>query len=241
MVWEVYPAQQTGSWVVVLPAYNEQDALEELIKEWHAVAVERSGEVVLLNDGSTDQTLAVAGRLQKSYPALTVINKTNSGHGDTCRMAYQWAVENGKTWIFQTDSDRQTLPREFCQIWEEREKHAFIFGQRHQRGDGKMRSLISGVLRVVIWLIFHQWVPDANVPFRLMSAKDLATLLPLIPPRLFLANAFLTVLIQKHFKIHWVPISFVNRQTGIPSVALGRFAKVGIKVAAEFWQLRKIK
>jgi len=241
MVWEVYPAQQSGTWALIMPAYNEQAALGDLLQEWHEVVAARQGEIILLNDGSRDQTFAVALDLQKKYPALTVINKTNSGHGETCRLAYQWAIENGKTWIFQTDSDRQTIPQEFCQIWEERQKYDFIFGQRRARGDGQGRVLVSWVLRVVIWSIFRIWVLDANVPFRLMKAEKLAALLPLIPPRLFLANAFLTVLIQKRYGIHWVPISFVPRQTGVPSVAWGRFIKVGWQVVREFWALRRIK
>lgn len=239
MGWQVYSAAQTGKWVIVMPAYNEQAALAELVAEWHPIVTEYAGELVLINDGSRDQTLAVARGLQATYPRLTVIDKPNSGHGDTCRQTYQWAVESGKEWIFQTDSDRQTLPQEFGKLWRERQNHDFIFGRRGMRGDGWMRMLISRVLRLVIWLTLHEWVPDANVPFRLMKADKLATVLPLISPQMFLGNAFLTVLLQKKFKIHWVPISFVNRQSGVPSVALGRFCKIGWRVAGEFWQLRK--
>ncbi|MBP5296738.1 MAG: glycosyltransferase family 2 protein [Bacteriovoracaceae bacterium] len=238
MEWQVYPAAQGGTWVAVMPAYNEQAALAELVAEWHSVVTERGGELVLINDGSRDQTLATALALQANYPGLTVIDKSNSGHGDTCRRAYQWAAEQGKEWVFQTDSDRQTLPQEFALIWDQRGQHDFIFGRRKARGDGWMRKVISSVLRCVIAVIFQEWVPDANVPFRLMKTEKLAQVLPLISPQMFLGNAFLTIVIQKKFKIHWVPISFVNRQTGVPSVALGRFFKVGWRVTREFWQLR---
>ena len=58
----------------VLPAYNEEENIEETIKQWYPV-VEKVGSdsrLVIANDGSKDGTLAVLNSLKSSYPQLIV-------------------------------------------------------------------------------------------------------------------------------------------------------------------------
>ena len=69
----------------VLPAYNEEENIEETIKQWYPV-VEKVGSdsrLVIANDGSKDGTLAVLNSLKSSYPQLIVLDKKNQGHGAT--------------------------------------------------------------------------------------------------------------------------------------------------------------
>lgn len=50
---------------------------------------------------------------QDRYPQLIGITKPNSGHGATVLYAYKYAIQNGADYVFQTDSDGQTLTEEF--------------------------------------------------------------------------------------------------------------------------------
>ena len=61
----------------VLPAYNEEENIEETIKQWYPV-VEKVGSdsrLVIANDGSKDGTLAVLNSLKSTYPQLIVLIK----------------------------------------------------------------------------------------------------------------------------------------------------------------------
>lgn len=104
---------------IVMPAYNEEDNIETVIREWYPVIEKHSSNgksrLIIVNDGSKDNTYAIAAKLQTEMPQLVVLDKPNSGHGATLLYAYHYALQGG-TYIFQTDSDGQTRPEEFEKI-----------------------------------------------------------------------------------------------------------------------------
>ena len=107
----------------VMPAYNEAENIEETIKQWYPV-VEKAGQecrLVIANDGSKDNTFSKMESMKKDFPQLIPLDKPNSGHGATVLYLYRYAIENGADYIFQTDSDGQTNPEEFWQMYENRE------------------------------------------------------------------------------------------------------------------------
>ncbi|MBN2493451.1 MAG: glycosyltransferase family 2 protein [Deltaproteobacteria bacterium] len=225
---------------IVMPAYNEQESLGAAIEEWSAVAVRIDGTLVVVNDGSTDGTLGIMRTAVERHDNLVVLDKDHGGHGQSCLLAYRWAIAKGYAWIFQTDSDGQTCGQDFLACWPERERFDFIFGLRKDRGDGPGRVFISRGLQLVIRAVFGIWVPDANVPFRLMRARALEPFCRRIPPDLFLANAYLSTLVAKESRsVCWRPIRFGPRKGGVPSVRWARFVRVGLRVAREFHELRR--
>ncbi len=226
--------------VIIAPAYNEEQSIPLLIAEWTQIASDCNGMLTVINDGSNDQTLELLKDGMYQYDNLIVIDKLNTGHASSCLLGYQWAEENGFQWIFQTDSDGQTKGSEFLLIWDERNANNFIFGFRPVRGDGIGRLVISRILQLVIFFIFGVFVKDANVPFRLMRVNKLAPYLNKMDPDMFLGNAFLAVIIQKHSEIKWFKISFSPRTGGLPSVNWQRFFIVGLLAIREFWKARKI-
>ena len=44
--------------------------------------------------------------------------------------AYHYALEQGADYVFQTDSDGQTLPEEFWPFWEQRKEYDMLIGNR---------------------------------------------------------------------------------------------------------------
>ncbi|HNY50676.1 MAG TPA: glycosyltransferase [Smithella sp.] len=223
---------------IVIPAFNEEETISQVIEEWSDIARQYDGNVIMINDGSTDKTLEIVQRLQNNNPRLIIIDKENSGHANSCLHAYQWAVKQGFRWIFQTDSDGQTDPGEFQTFWHLKEKHPLVFGYRPRRGDGWFRFIISKILMSVIFLIFRTYIRDANVPFRLMAANILSAALKNIPEHIYLGNAYLSVELNRISSIHWVRISFSRRKGGTPSVNFKGFFQKGLKVIYEFMRLR---
>ena len=222
---------------LIIPVYNEENCIEDVIREWYPVVCQIGNEskLIILNDGSTDHTFKVISQLIKEYPKIELINKKNTGHGPTCLYGYNYAIENHADYIFQTDSDGQTEASEFWKFWIKRNEADFIIGYRKIRKDGLLRWIISKILRIVILILFKTYVKDSNVPFRLMNVVPLQKYLSHIPNNFYLANSLLTTLLVMHKEnINWEAIHFNKRTGGMPSVTLRRFYKVGCMVIKDF-------
>ena len=225
-----------------MPAYNEEENIDLVVAQWHPV-VEKIGHesrLLIVNDGSKDNTFQKLQTLQEKYPLLIAIDKLNSGHGATCLFAYERAIEANADYIFQTDSDGQTNPDEFWTFWENKSKYDFIIGSRRERQDGLGRVVVTRVLRLIVWMMFGQWVNDANTPFRLMKTERLIPILKLIPENFFLANVVVSVIaLKKNESCKWYPISFKPRQGGVNSINLKRIIKIGQKAIGDFREINK--
>lgn len=228
---------------IVMPAYNEAENIEEVVKQWHPVAEKLAYEeakLLIVNDGSKDNTWEMLCSLKGKYPFLEVVNKPNSGHGATVLYAYRYALENGADYVFQTDSDGQTLPDEFWPLWEHRAEASFNIGTRGGRQDGASRVFVTKTLRMVVWLMFGVWVKDANTPFRLMKAERLAAVMKYIPEDFFLANvAVSAIAVKKKESVAWYPITFRPRQGGVNSINMKRIIKIGWKALGDFRMINR--
>lgn len=226
---------------IVMPAYNEEANIENVVKQWHPI-VEKIGNgsnLVIVDDGSKDKTYSIMQELKLNYPYLIPITKKNSGHGGTCLYAYQYAINNGADYVFQTDSDGQTDPAEFWKFWNSRDRYDFIIGSRKGRMDGFGRVFVTKILKIVIWVIFGVKVEDANTPFRLVSTNKLKPILEIIPQDFFLANVLISVLfVLKKQKYLWIPITFKPRQGGINSINFKKIIKIGIKAVKDLSSIK---
>ena len=229
----------------VLPAYNEEANIEEVIAQWHPICEQINAEgnealLIIANDGSKDKTFAIMQSLQSKYPLLKPLDKQNSGHGATVMYLYKYAMNNGADYIFQTDSDGQTLPEEFWQMWNNRRNFDFQIGTRGGRQDGASRVFVTKTLRLVVWLMFHVWVKDANTPFRLLKVGKLKPILDVIPQDYNLANvAVSAIAVRWHYNIGWYPITFRPRQGGVNSINMRRIFKIGLKALTDFRTINK--
>lgn len=227
----------------VMPAYNEEENIEEVVKNWY-LELEKLNinmKMLVVDDGSKDNTFNKLTSMKSKFPNLEVIHKKNSGHGPTLLFGYKHAIDNRADYIFQTDSDGQTMPEEFAQFWEQRENYSMIIGSRKSREDGTSRKIVTRVLRLVIKLTFHVEVEDANTPYRLMKVETLKKYIDKIPEDFFLSNVLISVLFTKYNeKIKFIPITFRPRQGGVNSINLKRIFKIGLKALKDFRSINKI-
>ena len=222
---------------IVLPAYNEQENIEAVVAQWYPIveAVGPESRLVIVDDGSRDKTYALLCRCAQSRPQLIALTKPNSGHGATVLFAYHYALDHGAGYVFQTDSDGQTLPEEFWPFWEQRHSYDLIIGDRRARQDGISRIVVTKTLKAVVRICFRVSVPDANTPFRLMEASVLREDLALIPPDFNLSNVVLCVIyFRKHQRVKYLPITFRPRQGGVNSLNLPKIIRIGKQSLRDF-------
>lgn len=227
---------------IVIPAYNEEENIEDVIKDWYPV-VEQTGpdsRLVIIDDGSKDSTYEIMKKLAENLPQFEPVTKPNAGHGATVLYGYNYALSAGADYVFQTDSDGQTLPSEFGAFWEKREQYAMVIGHRKGRQDGFSRVFVTKTLKLVCRLCFHVTVTDANTPFRLMQADVLKENLKYVPENFNLSNVILSVIYAKRKQpVLYLPITFRPRQGGVNSINLKKIFKIGKRAWSDFRQINK--
>lgn len=229
---------------IVIPAYNEEENIRQVIDDWYPVIEAHNGNgesrLVIIDDGSKDSTYKIMQEYAKDRPLFCPLTKPNGGHGATVLYGYHYALKQGADYIFQTDSDGQTLPSEFEAFWEQRSGYDMVIGWRKGREDGASRVFTTKVLKLVIKVCFGVTVTDANTPFRLMKASTLKEQIKLVPKDFNLSNVIITVIYtKKGLKVKYVPITFRPRQGGVNSINLKKIFKIGKQALKDFREINK--
>lgn len=229
---------------IVIPAYNEEANIAEVVEEWYPIVEKYNGNkksrLVIINDGSKDDTLKVLEGLKEKRPLLEVLDKKNSGHGATVLYGYRYALDHGADFVFQTDSDGQTRPDEFHQFWDERNDYDMVIGHRSGRQDGFSRVVVTKTLKAVVKVRFGVTVTDANTPFRLMNRKMLEECIKYVPEDFNLSNVVLTVIYhRKGLRVKYIPITFRPRQGGVNSINLKKIVGIGKNAVVDFGKINK--
>lgn len=229
---------------IVIPAYNEEANIKEVIDEWYPIVEKYNGDgesrLVIINDGSKDHTYEIMCEYAKTRPLFTPITKANGGHGATVLYGYHYALDHGADYIFQTDSDGQTLPEEFAPFWDVKEQYDMVIGWRNGRQDGGSRVFVTKVLKMVIKLCFGVTVTDANTPFRLMKADTMKKYIGLIPEDFNLSNVILSVIYaKKKCKVKYLPITFRPRQGGVNSINMKKIFGIGKQALKDFREINR--
>ena len=229
---------------IVIPAYNEEENIEQCVNDWYPVVQSHDGggasRLVVVNDGSRDHTYEKLLELAESRPMLMPLTKQNGGHGSAVLYGYRYAAEQNADWIFQTDSDCQTNPAEFQQFWDKKDDQEAIIGFRPDREDGKDRKFVENVVCFLLKIVFGVKVKDANAPFRLMRSSLVRKYIDRLPQDFNLPNImFTTYFVYYRHKVLFLPISFKPRRKGKNSINPKKIIKIGWKAVGDFVRLRK--
>jgi len=76
---------------ILIPAFNEQGSIKETVEAVLKSDYKHLKEVIIINDGSTDDTLKIAKQLEKKYSKVKILNKKNSGKADSLNQALKIA------------------------------------------------------------------------------------------------------------------------------------------------------
>ncbi|RKX21453.1 MAG: hypothetical protein DRP35_04185, partial [Candidatus Zixiibacteriota bacterium] len=113
------------STLVIIPAYNAGDYLEELINRVKKYVCEEN--LLFVNDGSTDNTLEILKKHKVKY-----INfEQNQGKGAGLMAGFRYAINNNYRSVLTLDSDLQHLPEEIPKFFALENGKRFILGVRN--------------------------------------------------------------------------------------------------------------
>lgn len=227
---------------VVLPAYNEEGNIKNVVKDWYPVLEDKNdaSRLVIADTGSTDNTHKFLEEMKTEYPKLEIFTDCEKQHGPKVIALYDYAIKQGADYIFQTDSDGQTNPAEFDAFWQLRNEYTGIFGNRTVRGDGNDRAFVEKVVCILCKLFFNVNVPDANAPFRLMHTDAVKKYLYKLPKNYNIPNIMITTYFAHYKEPHlFKEISFKPRQAGENSINIPKIIGIGWQALKDFASFRK--
>ena len=222
---------------IVMPAYNEEANILSVIDSWYGVLADKSPDsrLVVADSGSVDATHNILLKYKQNHPQLEILEKTEKQHGPKVIALYDYAIKQGADYIFQTDSDGQTSPKEFPAFWDMRRDYDGIFGNRTVRGDGKARAFVEKVVCFLLKVYFKVKVPDANAPFRLLNTKVLSKYLYKLDKDYNLPNIVLTAYFVRFDEPHdFKVVTFKPRQGGVNSINIKKIFKIGWQALKDF-------
>src|SRR5262245_4752676 len=160
---------------IAAPCYNEAEGIEAVVAEWDAVlaGVAEPTEIVLCNDGSTDDTGAVLARLRSRHPRLRVVeNAVNGGYGRALSSAI--AATRGE-WVATIDSDGQFDVADALALLADAERGGFdaVTGWRRGKKDAPLRVLADRGVNLLVRAMFGVRLRDTNCALKVVKGDVL--------------------------------------------------------------------
>lgn len=147
---------------VVIPAYNDETTVGRLIEDVDCLLKEicMDYEIVCVNDGSKDGTLAVLEQKAAKLKSVRVINhEQNQGYGRTIRELY---YAGGKDLVFSLPGDYQFAPKELLTMAHGLRHNDLVVGLRVKRNDPPRRKLQSNIYNLMLRIFYGVRFKDVN-------------------------------------------------------------------------------
>lgn len=163
----------TPSLSVFFPAYNDAGTIASLVISAVQVAGSLTSdfEVIVINDGSQDDTPRILDELARVYPdhVRIVHHQKNRGYGGALRSGFATA---SKDLVFYTDGDAQYDPSEMVLLWNQMGDDVdWVNGWKISRSDPLHRIIIGRAYHHTVKLLFGLKVRDVDCDFRLMRRR----------------------------------------------------------------------
>jgi len=137
---------------IVIPVFNEQDVLEEMLTRTLAVAdaLPEKVEIILVDDGSVDRSMGIISEAAEKHPERVVGVILNRNYGQHAAVMAGFARSRGE-WVVTLDADLQNPPEEIPKIVEKlREGFDVVGSIRVPREDSFFRRMASQIVNKTV-------------------------------------------------------------------------------------------
>ncbi len=223
---------------VFFPCYNEEKNIKTTVSKAISILknIAKKWEIILINDGSKDNTAKVLEEIKSNNPKeISIItHNPNRGYG----AALKSGLYNSQyQWIAFTDSDGQFDFGEITKfINKQKETNSdIVIGFYLSRQVSKATIITSKIWEIIVFILFGLKVTDIDCGFKLINKKVVETIPKLEAERgAFISSEFLIKAKKAGFKISELGVHHYPRTEGKAS---GRNIKVIIKSFTDLFRL----
>ena len=230
---------------VIMPAYNEGSCIYENIYETVRVLSDAGYryEVIVVNDGSTDNTLEEMERAVNEMGCLKIVNcRVNGGKGRAVKTGFRKAV--GDLVVF-LDADLDLHPgqiQNLINILKEKRVDVVTGSKRHPQSQLNyplFRTFLSNIYAFIIWILFRLPLRDTQTGIKLFKYEVLKKVFPKILCKKYAFD--LEILVNAHhlgYKIAEVPIVLhFRRPMNWGRISLVDMSALGVDPLAIFYRM----
>ena len=204
---------------VVVPLMNEEENIKYLIEEVDKALKDYDYELILVDDGSTDNTVEEIKKHMNEKTKLVVLNRN---YGQTSAMAAGIEVASGDI-IVTIDGDLQNDPNDIPMMIEKLQQgYDVVAGIRAKRQDEPFRKFLSKIANKIIRKVTNVHITDYGCTLKVFK-KDVAKNLGLYGE----LHRFIPILASMYgAKITEVPVRHHERKYGKSKYGFNRVFKV---------------
>jgi dolichol-phosphate mannosyltransferase len=225
---------------IVLPARNEADNLSEILPEIARAWAARgpAHEIVVVDDGSRDETAVLVQELGGMIPSLRLI-RLGRPLGKSAALHAGISAARGE-WIATMDADGQNDPAELLSMWSYatrtiNDKPILVIGRRVVREDGAVNRITSGLSNRLAAFVMRHEIHDVACGMLVFRAKDYSRVHVFDNMHRFMPTLF----IMMGGSVRSVPVREFPRRHGISHYGTWDRAHAGALDLAGVWWLRR--
>lgn len=206
---------------IFFPFWNEDKNIERVVTDAIPVAdsIAQKWEILMVDDGSTDNTAEIAKKLEKTDKRLRLIHMhPNKGYGAALKAGF----ENSQfKYVVFTDGDRQFDFSEITKFVEKIEKADIVIGFRKKRRDHKLfkRLLLMNMLKIWDFILFQFYFRDIDCGFKMFTRHALEKIGQLRSEGAMITTEILAKATKRKLKIVQVGVEHYPREYGIQTGA----------------------
>lgn len=228
------PKEGRPSISLVLPAWNEATVIADAVHEADAALrqVTDCYEIIVVDDGSTDQTADIVDAIAGQNDSVRLIRHTpNQGYGAAIRSGFAAAE---KDLVVFTDADCQFDLTELDRFVLLAERYDIVCGYRIDRKDTALRCLYSKVYNLLVQTLLGTGVRDVDCAFKLFH-RDVARGLKITGNGFLVNSEMLVQANQQQRSVVEVGVTHRPRTLGESTVSIRHIPKVLVSLARFWW------
>lgn len=203
---------------VILPCYNEQNNIKDIVLKVLDLFSKNmiNGEIILVNDGSNDNSLIEIEKISRQFKNIIGVN-----HVENLGITEAWntGLKNSQgRFVVTIDVDLQYNPEDIIRLYQEIKNNKYDLVQGWRRGysdNNLLRKFLSRILSYLLNILFFTRLKDVKSGFVIYKRDTFSNILRYRNKFRVFQHFFILCALKQGYRIKQIPVMFFSRTRGV--------------------------